>query len=408
MSGANLVALGHAAMARSHQLILVGGVLGLLSILAGLVSRRVGAPMLLVFLGLGMLAGEDGVLGIPYGDFSSAYLIGSVALAVILFEGGLKTPVAMFRLAFWPAAVLATVGVAATAIILAGSVWLFGGASFEGALLAGAAASPTDAAAVAVLLRRAGAALPERLLALLEVESGLNDPMSVFLTFLVLEIITEPQAVTMASALLLFVREMAGGAALGLLGGWALGQLLKRLPLEASLAPVLALTGGLAVFGLAQLLGTSGFLAIYLTAVITGATGHRSRREVEHFFEGIAWLAQIVLFLMLGLLVTPHKLLLYLPRAVIGAAVLIFLARPVAVFACLLPFRFNWRQSTFAAWVGLRGAVPIYLSIIPGLADPQRSEPLFESIFILVIASLVVQGWTVAAAARLLGFARRE
>ncbi|MGA8550207.1 MAG: cation:proton antiporter, partial [Stellaceae bacterium] len=124
MSGANLVALGHAAMARSHQLILVGGLLGLLSILAGLISRRVGAPMLLVFLGLGMLAGEDGVLGIPYGDFSSAYLIGSVALAVILFEGGLKTPVAMFRLAFWPAAVLATIGVAATAIVLAGSVWL--------------------------------------------------------------------------------------------------------------------------------------------------------------------------------------------------------------------------------------------------------------------------------------------
>ena len=408
MSGANLVALGHAAMARSHQLILVGGLLGLLSILAGLISRRVGAPMLLVFLGLGMLAGEDGVLGIPYGDFSSAYLIGSVALAVILFEGGLKTPVAMFRLAFWPAAVLATIGVAATAIVLAGSVWLFGGASFEGALLAGAAASPTDAAAVAVLLRRAGAALPARLLALLEVESGLNDPMSVFLTFLVLEIITEPQAATVASALLLFVREMAGGASLGLLGGWALGQLLKRLPLEASLAPVLALTGGLAVFGLAQLLGTSGFLAIYLAAVITGATGHRSRREVEHFFEGIAWLAQIVLFLMLGLLVTPHKLLFYLPRAVIGAAVLIFLARPVAVFACLLPFRFKLRESAFAAWVGLRGAVPIYLSIIPGLADPQRSEPLFESIFILVIASLVVQGWTVALAARLLGFARRE
>jgi cell volume regulation protein A len=232
--------------------------------------------------------------------------------------------------------------------------------------------------------------------------------MSVFLTFLVLEIITEPQAVTVASALLLFAREMAGGAALGLLGGWALGQLLKRLPLEASLAPVLALTGGLAVFGLAQLLGTSGFLAIYLAAVITGATGHRSRREVEHFFEGIAWLAQIVLFLMLGLLVTPHKLLFYLPRAAIGAGVLIFLARPVAVFACLLPFRFKLRESAFAAWVGLRGAVPIYLSIIPGLADPQRSEPLFESIFILVIASLVVQGWTVAAAARLLGFARRE
>ena len=408
MTGGGLVALGHAAMARSHQLILLGGVLGLLSILAGLVSRRIGAPMLLVFLALGMLAGEDGVLGIPYGDFSSAYLIGSVALAVILFEGGLKTPVAMFRLAFWPAAVLATIGIAVTAIVLAGAVWLAGGASFDGALLAGAAASPTDAAAVAVLLRRAGAALPERLLALLEVESGLNDPMSVFLTFLVLQIITEPEAVTIGSALLLFVKEMAGGAALGLLGGWALGQLLKRLPLEASLAPVMALTGGLAVFGLAQLLDTSGFLATYLAAVIVGATQHRSRTEIANFFEGMAWLAQIVLFLMLGLLVTPHRLLLYLPSAAIGAAVLIFVARPAAVFPCLLPFRFSLRESAFAAWVGLRGAVPIYLSIIPGLADPHRSEPLFESIFILVIASLIVQGWTVAPAAWLLGFGRRD
>jgi NhaP-type Na+/H+ and K+/H+ antiporter len=298
MTGAGLVALGHAALAQSHKLILLGGALGLLSIIAGLASRRVGAPMLLVFLGLGMLTGEDGLLAIPYDDFSSAYLIGSVALAVILFEGGLKTPLSMFRLAFWPAALLATVGVAATAVILGGAVWLAGSAPFTAALLAGAVASPTDAAAVAVLLRRAGAALPDRLLALLEVESGLNDPMSVFLTFLVIQIVVEPEAVTIGSAMLLFVEEMAGGAALGLACGWALGQLLKRLPLEASLAPVLALTGGLAVFGLAQLLGTSGFLAVYLAAVVIGATAHRSQSEVAHFFEGMAWLAQIVLFLM--------------------------------------------------------------------------------------------------------------
>src|SRR5712692_6995687 len=178
MNGAELVALGHAAIARAHGLVLLGGVLGLLSIVAGLISRRVGAPMLLVFLALGMLAGEDGVLGIPYDDFASAYLIGSVALAVILFEGGLKTPVSMLRLAFWPAAILATIGVALTAVILGIFVSLVDGVPLVGALLAGAAAAPTDAAAVAVLLRRAGAALPERLFALLEIESGLDDPMS--------------------------------------------------------------------------------------------------------------------------------------------------------------------------------------------------------------------------------------
>jgi cell volume regulation protein A len=407
MTSAQLIALGHAALAKAHELILLGGALGLLSILAGLVSRRVGAPILLVFLGLGMLAGEDGVLGIPYEDFTSAYLIGSVALAVILFEGGLKTPVHMLRLAFWPAAILATIGVAVTAAVLGIFVSLVGGVPLVAGLLAGAAAAPTDAAAVAVLLRRAGAALPERLLALLEVESGLNDPMSVFLTFLLLHIIVAPDTVGIGGAVLLFFEEMAGGAVLGLAGGWLLAQSLQRLRLESSLAPVLVLAGGLSIFGLAQLLGTSGFLAIYLAAVVTGATPHPARQDVEHFFEGMAWLAQIVLFLMLGLLITPHALPPYLAHAVIGAAVLIFLARPVAVFACLMPFRFSLRETAFASWVGLRGAVPIYLSIIPALADPHRDERLFASIFILVIASLIVQGWTVGLAARLLGFARR-
>jgi NhaP-type Na+/H+ and K+/H+ antiporter len=408
MNGAQLLAVGHAAIARAHELILLGGVVGLASILAGLVSRRVGAPVLLVFLGFGMLAGEDGVLGIQFEDFTSAYLIGSVALAVILFEGGLKTPVSMLRLAFWPAAVLATIGVAVTAVVLGLFVTLVDGVPLLGSLLAGAAAAPTDAAAVAVLLRRAGAALPERLLALLEVESGLNDPMSVFLTFLLMRLIAEPGSIGFDDAALLFLREMAGGAVLGLAGGWGLAQLLKRLRLEPSLAPVLVLAGGLAIFGLAQLLGTSGFLATYLAAVVTGATPHRTHQGVEHFCEGMAWLAQIVLFVMLGLLVTPHELPPYLPSAIVGAAVLILLARPVAVFACLLPFRFTLRETAFASWVGLRGAVPIYLSIIPALADPRRDERLFASIFILVIASLVVQGWTVGSAARVLGFARRR
>ena len=407
MTGPDLVALGHAAITKAHELILLGGALGLLSIIAGLISRRVGAPMLLVFLALGMLAGEDGVLGIPYDDFTSAYLIGSVALAVILLEGGLKTPVSMLRIAFWPAAVLATIGVAFTAVILGIFVSLVDGVPLLGALLAGSAAAPTDAAAVGVLLRRAGAALPERLLALLEVESGLNDPMSVFLTLLLLRLIAEPGTVGIGDAALLFLEEMAGGAVLGLAGGWALAQLLKRLRLEGSLAPVLVLTGGLAVFGLAQLLGTSGFLATYLAAIVTGATRHRARQEVDHFFEGMAWLAQIVLFLMLGLLVTPHDLVPYLPGAIIGAAVLILLARPVAVFACLIPFGFTMRETAFASWVGLRGAVPIYLSIIPGLVDPNRDKRLFASIFIVVIASLIVQGWTVGLSARLLGFPRR-
>ncbi len=392
------------AMRSAHEQILLGGALGVLSVFAGLVSRRIGAPVLLAFLALGMLAGEDGVLGIQFDDFPTAYLVGSVALAVILFEGGLKTSVAEIRLVLWPAAILATVGVAITALVVGGSIALVAGVPLPGALLAGAIAAPTDAAAVATMLRQSTAAVPERLLAVLEVESGLNDPMSVFLTFALLKLVTAPATFSAAGAALGFVEEMVGGGVLGVAAGWALGWALRRLPMESALATVLALTGGLCVFGLGQLLGFSGFLATYLAGVVTGSAGPRIREQLEPFFDGMGWLAQIVLFLMLGLLVTPHELPPYMPVAILGAAVLLVLARPVAVFACLLPFGFGWRESAFASWVGLRGAVPIYLSLIPALADPKRDARLFASMFIVVIASLLAQGWTVGLAARVLGF----
>jgi cell volume regulation protein A len=275
-------------------------------------------------------------------------------------------------------------------------------------MLFGAAVSPTDAAAVGTMLRRAHLALPDRVTALLEVESGLNDPMSIFLTIFVIRAITEPVLSTWSNAGWLLAREMFGGAVLGLGGGWLLGFLLRRLLLEPAMAMVLALAFGLSLFGVAQVLGTSGFLAIYLAGVITGATEHRAQREVEHFLEGFAWLAQIVLFLMLGLLVTPHTLLPFIPEAIVIAIVLIVVARPVAVFACLLPFRFSWRESAFASWVGLRGAVPIYLSIIPALADPERDARLFSGVFVVVVVSLVIQGWTIGLAARVLGYGRAE
>jgi cell volume regulation protein A len=404
----DLFAVGRSSMELAHDLILVGAGLGVLSILAGLASRRLGAPVLLVFLVLGMLAGEDGPGGIPYTDFYSAYLIGSVALAVILFEGGLKTHLSIMRLAIWPALALAVVGVGITAAAVAGTVMLVAGVPFVMAMLFGAAVSPTDAAAVGTMLRRAHLALPDRVTALLEVESGLNDPMSIFLTIFVIRAITEPVLSTWSNAGWLLAREMFGGAVLGLGGGWLLGFLLRRLMLEPAMAMVLALAFGLSLFGVAQVLGTSGFLAIYLAGVITGATEHRARREVEHFLEGFAWLAQIVLFLMLGLLVTPHTLLPFIPEAIVIAIVLIVVARPVAVFACLLPFRFSWRESAFASWVGLRGAVPIYLSIIPALADPERDARLFSGVFVVVVVSLVIQGWTIGLAARVLGYGRAE
>ncbi len=400
-----LLALGHALTERAHELIAAGGLLGLLSILAGLVSRRLGAPVLLVFLLLGMLVGEDG-LGVPFDDFYAAYLIGSIALAIILFEGGVKTRIPTLRLAFWPAFVLATVGVAVTAFVVGGFVTLIASVPLSAALLAGSAAAPTDAAAVSTLLRRARVALPERVSALLEVELGLNDPMSVFLTILLIHVLTEPGWATFSNAALLFAREMLGGAVFGFAGGWLLSLMLRRLGLEPALATVLVLAGALALFGLAQTCGTSGFLAIYIAALMTGATRHTAHQEVEIFFEGIAWLSQIVLFLMLGLLVTPSHLVGQMIAGSGAALVLIFVARPVAVLPCLLPFGFNLREIGFASWVGLRGAVPIYLSILPALADPERNIRLFDGIFVLVVASLILQGWTIAPVARLLGFGR--
>jgi cell volume regulation protein A len=401
-----MLEVGRTHMQAAHDYILVGGALGVLSIFAAITSRRLGAPVLLVFLVLGMLAGEDGPGGIAYSDFGSAYLIGSVALAVILFEGGLRTHVSMLRLALKPAFVLAVLGVAITAVVVGATVAWIAAVPFTLAMLLGAAVAPTDAAAVGAMLSQARLALPERLTALLEVESGLNDPMSIFLTIFVIRLIVVPAEATWQGAVLLFVQEMVGGAALGLAGGWLLALLLRRMSLEIATAMVLVLTFGLAIFGLGQVLHTSGFMAVYLAGIVTGACEHRAKREVEHFYEGFTWLAHIVLFLMLGLLVTPHELVPYIPTGIVVSVVLILIARPVGVFACLLPFRFTWRESVFASWCGLRGAVPIYISFIPALADPLRDERLFGSVFVVVIVSLVIQGRTLRPVARLLGFSR--
>ena len=403
-NGRDLLEIGREHMTLAHELILGGGALGVLSIFAAIASRRMGAPVLLVFLVLGMLAGEDGPGGIPYDDFSSAYLIGSVALAVILFEGGLKTHVSMLRLALWPAFTLAVVGVAITALIVGGAVAWIAGVPFVLAMLIGAAVAPTDAAAVGAMLRQARLVLPERLTALLEVESGLNDPMSIFLTIFVIRAIIEPATATWQNGLLLFAEEMIGGTALGLGGGWLLVLLLRRMSFEPPTAMVLVLTFGLALFGLAQELHTSGFMAVYLAGIVTGASDYRGKPEIATFYEGFSWLAHIVLFLMLGLLATPHDLIPYMGTSVFIAMVLIVVARPIAVFACLLPFRFSWRELAFASWVGLRGAVPIYISFIPALADPLRDERLFSGVFAVVVVSLIIQGRTIRPVARLLGY----
>ncbi len=389
-------------MNASHEIILVAGVLCLVATFAGLLSAGLGTPLLLVFIAVGMLAGEDGPGGIPFDDFKAAYLVGSLALAAILFEGGLNTKRDMVRQALWPSVALATVGVAISAGVVGGAVRLLFEVSWPEALLLGAVTAPTDAAAVAVLLRLSRVAVPSRVVAALEVESGLNDPMSVFLTVGLVTVLTTADGLDARHAAWLFVEEMGGGAAIGLSSGTALLWLFRRLNIERSVFPVLAVGGALAIFGAAQTLGASGFLAVYLAGAVVGNAEHPGTQPVTRFFGALGWLAQIALFLMLGLLVTPHELPPLIVPALIVSATLILLARPAGVLACLLPCRWTLRESAFVAWAGLRGAVPIFLTIIPLLQGVRSGRTLFNVVFVVVIASVAVQGWTAAWVARLL------
>ena len=397
-------------MDAAHHLIFLAGALGLLSIFVGLFSSRFGTPLLLVFLAIGILFGKEGPIGLVFTDFQAAYLIGSVALAVILFEGGLKTKRSMLKLALGPAMALATAGVAISACVVGAILallppppspyptWII-------ALLVGAILAPTDAAAVATLLRRSHLALPERITAVLEVESGLNDPMSVFLTVLLTQQLLAPGSFKVDHAVLFFAEEMGGGVLFGFGGGWLLLLVLRRLDADTALYPVVALLGALLLFGATQSVGASGFIAVYLAGVVVGTTEHQSRPAVENHFESMSWLAQIVLFLMLGLLITPH-MIFSAPWLVLTATTvtLLLVARPLACLACLLPFGFTLRETAFISWVGLRGAVPIFLVIIPMLAGVTDAKFMFEPVFMVVVISLVAQGWTIAPAARLLGF----
>src|SRR5579859_915976 len=391
-------------MATTHELIFGAGILGLLAIFAATFSSRFGTPLLLAFIGLGMLAGEDGPGGIFFDDYEMGYLIGSLALVVILFEGGLGLKRTALKKAVVPALGLATLGTAITAAVVAAGIVMILHLPWPVALLIGATVAPTDAAAVLSMLRSGSLPIPARIKHVLELESGLNDPMSVFLTIGLVQYLIHPAGMTLPRTLLFLVQELGGGVIIGCGGGYVLLWLLRRTWVHAPLYPVLALSGALLLFGAAQTLGASGFLAVYLAGAIIGVNESRAANSVTHFFEALGWLAQISLFLMLGLLVSPHELLNNIWGGLAIAAVLIFLARPAAVATCLLPLRWNLKETGFIAWVGLRGAVPIYLSIIPILANIRNGERMFSGVFVIVIASVALQGWTMGPLARVLKF----
>ena len=388
-------------MEASHQLILLGSVLVLLSIFAGVFSARFGAPLLLVFLGLGILAGEEGPGGLLFRDFHAAYLIGSIALAIILFDGGLRTDPKDVRRALWPSLALATIGVIVTAAIVGAAAALLFSTSWTRGLLIGAIVAPTDAAAVSALLHLRRLELRARIAAILEIESGINDPISVLLAVLLVNLLVAPAPLPVSHIVALVAREVVGGAAFGIGGGYLLLALVNRLEATSGLYPILALAGGTALFGAAQTAGASGFLAAYLAGLILGSHRHRATQVINQAFDAFAWLSQIVLFLMLGLLVTPSALVPILGPSLVVAALLTLVARPVAVALCLLPFRYAAPEIAFISWVGLRGAVPIFLAIIPVLAGLPDAAMFFGVAFIVVLISLILQGWTVAAAARM-------
>ncbi|GIX28196.1 MAG: K(+)/H(+) antiporter NhaP2 [Burkholderiales bacterium] len=394
----------HLRMDAVNQLILFGGLLALAAIVLTAAASRSGAPLLLVFLGVGMLAGEDGIGGVRFDDFELSFFVGNLALAVILFDGGLRTRYESFRAGLWPAVSLATVGVAVTAGVTGFlAARLLDLPLLEG-LLIGAIVGSTDAAAVFALLHTRGMQLKQRVAATLEIESGSNDPMAVFLTVVLIELLLAGKTTLDATVLASFVQQMGLGAVLGIAAGHALAWLIDRLTLVAAgLYPLLALSGGLLAFGLTGLLGGSGFLAVYLAGLTLGNRRPRGELYILRVHDGLAWLAQIGMFLLLGLLATPTRLLEVAVPGLVVALALMLVARPVAVLLSLAPFRFPWREQAFIAWVGLRGAVPIVLAVFPLFAGLENAYLYFNVAFFVVLVSLVVQGWTIAPLARLLG-----
>lgn len=383
--------------------VFLAGLLLLLGIVSSKFSARIGMPVLVLFLGVGMLAGSEGVGGVPFENYGLANALGSVALAFILFDGGLRTSTDALRSAWRPALSLATVGVLVTAGITGlAAAWILGLPPLHGLLL-GAIVGSTDAAAVFSVLRTSGLALPDRLSATLEVESGSNDPMAIFLTLGLVGVVAGT-AESAGSLALLFVLQFGVGAAVGAGVGWAAVWVVDRVNLDAAgLYPVLATAFGLLAFGLAAVLGGSGFLAVYLAGIVLGNSPLVFRRGIFLFHDAIAWLAQIALFVLLGLLSFPSRLLAVAGPALAVAAVLILIARPLSVALSLFPFRFPLRESAFVTWVGLKGAVPITLATFPLLAGIEGASALFDVVFFVVLVSAISQGWSLPVVARWLG-----
>ncbi|MGO3055433.1 potassium/proton antiporter [Halomonas sp. AOP43-A1-21] len=390
-------------MFQVDQLILMAAILLLIGIISSKLSARLGMPVLVLFLGTGMLAGEAGIGGISFDNPILAHALGTLALAMILFDGGLQTPMASIRMVWKPASLLATVGVLITSMITgAAAAYILNLPLLDGLLL-GAIVGSTDAAAVFSLLRNADIHINKRLKSTLEIESASNDPMAIFLTIGLLEVLVNDMPLGVG-LLKLFVMQIGVGGVVGLLVGWASVQIINRIQLVTSgLYPVLVAACGLFAFGVAANLGGSGFLAIFVAGVMIGNRRIAFQRSTFLFHDGLAWMSQIVMFVVLGLLINPMSLLDVWLEGLMIAAILILVARPLAVTPILKMFGFTNRETGLVAWVGLRGSVPIILAIFPLIFGLEGAELIFNVVFFVVLISATLQGTTLPYVARKLG-----
>ncbi|NLV43646.1 MAG: potassium/proton antiporter, partial [Candidatus Hydrogenedentes bacterium] len=383
-------------------ILLAVGFLVLMSILASRASERLGVPALIVFLCIGMLAGTDGPGGIEFDNAAAANFIGTLALAFILFSGGLSTNWRIMRPVAVPAIILSTFGVVLTAVLVGLFAWYILGFTILTSMLLGSIISSTDAAAVFSILRSRGVSLKGELRPLLELESGSNDPMAVFLTLGLTQVLTLPDF-SWPHLLPLFLLNMSCGLFVGFAVGEVAVFLFNRIRLEYDgLYPVLSLSLVLLTFGAAEVLKGNGFLAVYLCGMMLNGSDFAFKRYVEKFHDGLAWLMQIFMFLALGLLVNPSRLPSIASQGILVSLFLMLVARPIAVGIGLMGSSFSWRERTLAAWTGLRGAVPIVLATFPLLAGFEHSSMLFNIVFFIVLTSVLIQGTFLMPLARLL------
>jgi cell volume regulation protein A len=386
----------------AENILLIGSILLLISVIAGKTTNRLGVPTLIFFLIVGILAGSEGIGGIHFDNAAIAQFIGTIALNFILFSGGLDTNWQSIKPVLWRGVALSTIGVFLTALSVGVFVhYAFGFTLAEGLLL-GSVVSATDAAAVFSILRSKGIGLKGYLRPVLELESGSNDPMAYFLTISLTAVVASGHA-DLGELIPSFLKEFILGGALGLAMGKASVWLVNHIKLETEgLYPVLTL--GLAIFtySFTHFLGGNGFLAIYLCAVIMGNSNMVHRRSLIKFYDGQAWLMQIILFLTLGLLVFPSRIIPLIGTGLLISAFLIFVARPIGVFAALSFFKSNVRSKLFVSWVGLRGSVPIVFATYPLLAGIPKADLIFNLVFFISVTSVLLQGTTLSYVAKLL------